>query len=67
FVKKLYFVLTDPLNYEIIQESHEGFSFTINNQEIFTEKILKSQFRCTKFTNFQRLLNMYGFKKVNNL
>ncbi|OUM70085.1 hypothetical protein PIROE2DRAFT_37666, partial [Piromyces sp. E2] len=66
FVKKLYNVLSESQNSDCIQWSNEGFSFTIHNLDIFIDRILKVRFGCKKFTNFQRLLNMYGFRKVNN-
>ena len=51
---------------DYIRWSHAGQTFTIINKDDFVAVVLKPEFNSTKFLNFQRRLNMYGFRKYNN-
>ncbi|GMH81757.1 hypothetical protein TrST_g11966 [Triparma strigata] len=47
-----------------IQWTSNGKAFMITNMETFTASILPHYFKTTKFSSFQRNLNLYGFSKV---
>lgn len=48
----------------IISWQPHGRAFVVHDKETFTEKIMSKYFRQTKFTSFQRQLNMYGFVRL---
>ena len=63
FLAKLWKIVND----EEIPNVHwgpEGDSFIVNDQDIFSKKILPNYFKHQRMNSFVRQLNMYGFKKV---
>ncbi|KAI8868855.1 winged helix DNA-binding domain-containing protein, partial [Ramicandelaber brevisporus] len=65
FATKLYQLVSDDANRDVIMWSPSGGSFLVLNQEELEKKILAVHFKHSKFASFQRQLNMYGFSKVN--
>lgn len=67
FPVKLHYALTelqsDDLDHIISWQSH-GRCFVVRNQKEFAEKVLPLYFRQSKFSSFQRQLNLYGFKRL---
>lgn len=55
---------TDPNHKCIITWSDSGKAFRILNVALFSSRILPKYFRTSKFSSFQRNLNLYGFCKV---
>ena len=64
FPEKLMKILetADPV---IIGWKSHGRCFRVNDVSLFVESIMKEQFTHTKFTSFQRQLNLYGFKRFS--
>ncbi|KAI2511485.1 hypothetical protein MHU86_2921 [Fragilaria crotonensis] len=54
----------DPHHQNIISWSDSGKAFRIANVSLFSSRILPKYFRTSKFSSFQRNLNLYGFCKV---
>jgi len=48
----------------IIEWSQSGRAFRINDISLFAAHLLPKYFRTSKFSSFQRNLNLYGFTKV---
>ncbi|KAH8107095.1 hypothetical protein BXZ70DRAFT_1061152 [Cristinia sonorae] len=67
FLQKLYEIVNDPRNDELIRWSENGDSFYVLNHERFAREVLGRWFKHQKFTSFVRQLNMYGFHKVPHL
>ena len=44
----------------------DGFAFKVVDYEKFSEAILPKYYRHCKFESFQRQLNLYGFKRIQN-
>lgn len=49
---------------KVIQWSESGRAFQITDVSLFSNQILPKYFRTSKFSSFQRNLNLYGFSKV---
>lgn len=64
FVSKLYRMVNEANNQELIQWSSEGTSFIVHRPEEFSRAILPRYFKHNNFSSFVRQLNMYGFHKV---
>lgn len=67
FLQKLYEIVNDPRNDELIRWSENGDSFYVLNHERFAREVLGRWFKHQKFTSFVRQLNMYGFHKIPHL
>ncbi|KAL4244834.1 HSF family protein [Abortiporus biennis] len=67
FLQKLYEIVNDPANDELIRWSENGDSFYVLNHEKFAREVLGRWFKHQKFTSFVRQLNMYGFHKIPHL
>lgn len=63
FIKRLYQVVEDPSIKEI-KWSHSGKSFIIPNKEEFLKKVLPDISKTKEYSAFVRLLNHYGFQKI---
>lgn len=64
FPRKLYEILNqqDEIGIEWISD---GTGFAITQMDVFTDVVLQGFFRHSKYSSFQRQLNLYGFRKVN--
>ncbi|KAI0707745.1 hypothetical protein C8Q76DRAFT_627943 [Earliella scabrosa] len=67
FLQKLYEIVNDPANEELIKWSDNGDSFYVLNHEKFAREVLGRWFKHQKFASFVRQLNMYGFHKIPHL
>ncbi|KAI0748467.1 hypothetical protein C8Q80DRAFT_1103490 [Daedaleopsis nitida] len=67
FLQKLYEIVNDPVNEELIKWSENGDSFYVLNHEKFAREVLGRWFKHQKFASFVRQLNMYGFHKIPHL
>jgi len=66
FVMKLWTMVNDPNNHDLINWFHDGLSFLVTNRELFVQKILPKYFKHSNFASFVRQLNMYGWHKVQD-
>ncbi len=66
FVLKLWTMVNDPNNHDLINWYHDGNSFLVTNRELFVQKILPKYFKHSNFASFVRQLNMYGWHKVQD-
>lgn len=66
FPKKLFKIIHNSENNELIAWNKEGTQFTIFNPNEFSEKILgnSDMIASSNYSSFIRQLNMYGFHKV---
>ncbi|TBU50314.1 hypothetical protein BD309DRAFT_849644 [Dichomitus squalens] len=67
FLQKLYEIVNDASNEELIKWSENGDSFYVLNHEKFAREVLGRWFKHQKFASFVRQLNMYGFHKIPHL
>jgi hypothetical protein len=63
FLLKTYSILNTAPE-EIVGWSDDGDSFLVHDVERFSEEVIPSHFKHSKFTSFVRQLNFYGFRKV---
>ncbi|CAM9512467.1 unnamed protein product [Choristocarpus tenellus] len=63
FARKLYEILTTESS-EVIGWNKAGTAFHVRNVETFAEEILTKYYRHSKFSSFQRQLNLYSFRKI---
>ncbi|TLS23154.1 uncharacterized protein PpBr36_06655 [Pyricularia pennisetigena] len=66
FVRKLYRMLEDPSESDIVCWSDDGTSFIVKDNDRFTKEILPQHFKHSNFASFVRQLNKYDFHKVRN-
>ncbi|KAF8147566.1 hypothetical protein B0H34DRAFT_739175 [Crassisporium funariophilum] len=67
FLQKLYEMVNDPNNQELIRWSEAGDSFFVLDHERFAHEVLGRWFKHRNFSSFVRQLNMYGFHKIPHL
>ncbi|KAI9310623.1 HSF-type DNA-binding-domain-containing protein [Dichotomocladium elegans] len=65
FISKLYSLVNDTRYQDLISWNPAGTSFLICNVKKFAQKVLPEYFKHGNFSSFVRLLNMYGFHKIN--
>ncbi|XP_070200741.1 heat shock factor protein 4-like isoform X2 [Littorina saxatilis] len=64
FLMKLWTLVEDPSNNDIICWDVKGKSFHIFDQSRFAHEVLPFYFKHNNISSFIRQLNMYGFRKV---
>mmetsp|Transcript_36677 Transcript_36677/g.88371 ORF Transcript_36677/g.88371 Transcript_36677/m.88371 type:complete len:210 (+) Transcript_36677:234-863(+) len=64
FPRKLYDMLEAESEDAIVYWSSSGRAFRIADISQFTKEVLPKYFKTTKFSSFQRNLNLYGFNKI---
>ncbi|PFH45552.1 hypothetical protein AMATHDRAFT_158762, partial [Amanita thiersii Skay4041] len=67
FLQKLYEMVNDPKNADLIRWSDAGDSFFVLDHERFAREVLGRWFKHQNFSSFVRQLNMYGFHKIPHL
>ncbi|KAI0312213.1 hypothetical protein OF83DRAFT_1147139, partial [Amylostereum chailletii] len=67
FLQKLYEMVNDPNNNDLIRWSDGGDSFVVLDHERFAREVLGRWFKHQNFQSFVRQLNMYGFHKIPSL
>ena len=67
FINKLWNMVNDENNKDLIQWADDGNSFFVKNREIFVHEILPRYFKHSNFASFVRQLNMYGWHKVQDI
>jgi len=65
FIQKLFFMLENGADNDVVSWSHSGDSFTVHSIQLFTKRVLPKYFN-SSFTSFKRQLNYYGFQKLNH-
>jgi hypothetical protein len=64
FIAKLFRILNDSKNEDIIAWVRGGTCLLIKKERVFTEQILMHDFKCLMYSSFRRQLNNYGFTRV---
>ncbi|KAF9494493.1 hypothetical protein BDN71DRAFT_1393105 [Pleurotus eryngii] len=67
FLQKLYEIITDKSNADLIRWSDRGDILMVVDHERFANELLGRWFKHRNFNSFVRQLNMYGFRKVSHL
>ncbi|XP_069800068.1 heat shock factor protein 3-like [Dendropsophus ebraccatus] len=67
FLMKLWALVEDPSNNDVIAWSWNGQNFCILDEQRFSKEILPKYFKHNNLSSFIRQLNMYGFRKVMSL
>ncbi|SCU80653.1 LAME_0B04082g1_1 [Lachancea meyersii CBS 8951] len=67
FVNKLWSMVNDSANAELMYWAPDGKSFIISNREGFVHGVLPKYFKHSNFASFVRQLNMYGWHKVQDV
>ncbi|ORZ03166.1 hypothetical protein BCR43DRAFT_38230 [Syncephalastrum racemosum] len=65
FITKLFSLVDDVRFQALVSWNPAGTSFLIRNVKKFAQIVLPEYFKHGNFSSFVRLLNMYGFHKVN--
>lgn len=65
FIGKLYSMVEDGRHKNLISWNPSGTSFYVCNAAQFAQEVLPEFFKHSNFSSFVRLLNMYGFHKIN--
>ncbi|KAF2108684.1 HSF-type DNA-binding-domain-containing protein [Lophiotrema nucula] len=66
FVRKLYKMLENQTDENVVRWGNEGDSFVVLENEKFTKHILPKHFKHSNFASFVRQLNKYDFHKVRH-
>ncbi|KAI9295520.1 winged helix DNA-binding domain-containing protein, partial [Neoconidiobolus thromboides FSU 785] len=66
FVEKLYTILQNSSNHNLICWSDDGKSFGVKDLSQFCSKVLPNYFKHGNWQSFVRQLNMYGFTKLSD-
>ncbi|XP_030065642.1 heat shock factor protein 3 [Microcaecilia unicolor] len=67
FLTKLWTLVEDPSNDDVICWSWNGQNFSILDEQRFAKEIIPKYFKHNNISSFIRQLNMYGFRKVVSL
>ncbi|XP_053554992.1 heat shock factor protein 3 isoform X2 [Bombina bombina] len=67
FLSKLWALIEDPANCDVISWNWDGQNFCIRDEQQFCKEILPRYFKHNNLSSFIRQLNMYGFRKVMSL
>ncbi|VDB82629.1 unnamed protein product [Peniophora sp. CBMAI 1063] len=67
FLQKLYEMVNDTTNNDLIRWSDAGDAFLVLDHERFAREVLGRWFKHQNFQSFVRQLNMYGFHKIPSL
>ncbi|KAM4696571.1 heat shock factor protein 3-like [Rhinophrynus dorsalis] len=67
FLTKLWVLVEDPANCDVIAWNWNGQNFCILDEQRFSKEILPKYFKHNNLSSFIRQLNMYGFRKVMSL
>ncbi|KAG8447853.1 hypothetical protein GDO86_015093 [Hymenochirus boettgeri] len=67
FLTKLWVLVEDQANSDIIAWNWNGQNFCILDEQRFSKEILPKYFKHNNLSSFIRQLNMYGFRKVVSL
>lgn len=67
FVNKVWSMLNDESNENLIKWAEDGKSFVVVNREEFVHQVLPKYFKHSNFASFVRQLNMYGWHKVQDV
>ncbi|OTF70329.1 heat shock factor protein-like protein [Euroglyphus maynei] len=67
FILKLWKLVCDESNNDLICWNRNGHSFIIKDHGRFAKEILPLYFKHSNMASFIRQLNMYGFRKVSNI
>ncbi|KAG2232450.1 HSF-type DNA-binding-domain-containing protein [Thamnidium elegans] len=65
FISKLHTMVEDGRHRNLISWNPHGTSFFVYNAVQFSQEVLPEYFKHSNFSSFVRLLNMYGFHKIN--
>lgn len=63
FARKLYEILTTEST-SVIAWNEQGTAFHVKDVDTFSEQTLTRYYRHSKFSSFQRQLNLYSFRKI---
>jgi len=66
FLQKLYNILQDEKNNNIIRWNKEGNGFIIVDYKKFITELLSKNFKTEVFSSFIRQLNLYDFHKIKS-
>ena len=64
FLKKLFEIINEEQQTDIISWSEDGLFFEVKNRTVFTNQVLPAYFKHNNLNSFVRQLNMYDFHKV---
>ena len=67
FPMKLMTLLNEDPDPSAITWLPDGRSFIVKNQEKFTKEICPKYFSSTRYVSFQRMLKVWGFKRVTTI
>ena len=67
FLEKLFNLLEDTENNQIIHWNEDGTKVVISDPIKFTIKIIPNHFKHKNYSSFVRQLNLYGFNKEGNI
>lgn len=67
FLNKLFNMIEDSSNFELICWSDDGLEFIVKNPDELARSVLPKFFKHNNFSSFVRQLNMYGFHKVPHI
>ena len=66
FLQKLYNILQDEKNKDIIRWNSEGNGFILIDYKRFVKELLSKNFKTEVFSSFIRQLNLYDFHKIKS-